>query len=39
MALDREEMDEFVPVSVCIDFSRNFLIGFKKLMVEIGYDE
>jgi hypothetical protein len=39
MALDREELDEFVPVSVCLDFSRDFLLGFKKLMLEIGFGE
>lgn len=39
MALDQEELDEFVPVSVCLEFVMNFLRGFKKLMAEVGLDD
>lgn len=31
-------MDEFVPVSVCLDFAKDFLKGLKQLMKEIGLD-
>lgn len=39
MALDNEEFDELVPLSVCNNFSKDFLLGFKRLMEEIGFDE
>ena len=39
MALDNEEFDELVPLSVCNNFSKDFLLGFGRLMEEIGFDE
>lgn len=38
MALDQEELDEYVPLSVCLDFARDFLKGLRQLMKEIGLD-
>lgn len=38
MALECEELDDYVPLVICQDFSREFLKGFCKLMKEIGFD-
>lgn len=38
MALECEELDDYVPLVICQDFSREFLKGFSKLMKEIGFD-
>lgn len=37
MSLDQEELDEFVPLEICCEFIKNFLNGFKTLMLEIGF--
>ncbi|CAD8076776.1 unnamed protein product [Paramecium sonneborni] len=37
MSLDQEELDEFVPLEICTEFIKNFLNGFKTLMLEIGF--
>jgi hypothetical protein len=39
MSLDQEELDEYVPLTVCLDFTKDFLRGFQKLMIEIGLDD
>ena len=38
MALEAEELDEFVPLDIVKDFTREYLKGFSKLMREIGID-
>jgi len=38
MALECEELDDYVPLVICQDFSREFIKGMGKLMKEIGFD-
>jgi hypothetical protein len=38
MALEAEELDEYAPLIIGKDFTREFLRGFCKLMKEIGFD-
>ncbi|CAD8142991.1 unnamed protein product [Paramecium octaurelia] len=37
MSIDQEELDELVPLEICSEFIKNFLNGFKALMLEIGF--
>lgn len=39
MSLDQEELDEFVPLEICAEFIRNYINGFKNLMIEIGFTD
>ena len=39
MRLESEEFDEYVPVNVLLEFTKEFLKGFKKLMKEVGFDK
>ena len=38
MALEVEELDDYVPLIICQDFAREFIRGLSKLMGEIGFD-
>lgn len=38
MALECEELDEYVPLIICQQFSKEFFKGLTKLMKEIGFD-
>jgi len=38
MALECEELDDYVPLVICQDFAREFIRGLSKLMKEIGFD-
>lgn len=38
MALECEELDEYVPLIICQEFAREFIKGLIKLMKEIGFD-
>ena len=38
MELQYQELDEYVPLTVCQDFTREFFKGFTKLMKELGFD-
>jgi hypothetical protein len=38
MALECEELDDYVPLVICQDFAREFIKGMGKLMKEIGFD-
>jgi hypothetical protein len=39
MRLECEEFDEYVPVNVLLEFTKEFLRGFLKLMKEVGFDK
>ena len=36
MPLESKELDNYIPLSICQDFSKEFLIGFSKLFKDIG---
>eukprot|EP01016_Furgasonia_blochmanni_P007324 TRINITY_DN12939_c0_g1_i2.p1 TRINITY_DN12939_c0_g1~~TRINITY_DN12939_c0_g1_i2.p1 ORF type:complete len:141 (+),score=27.26 TRINITY_DN12939_c0_g1_i2:12-434(+) len=38
LGLMAEDLDDYVPLIVCQEFTREFLRGFSKLMKEIGFD-
>lgn len=38
MTLECEELDDYVPLVICQDFSREFIRGLTKLMKEIGFE-
>ena len=38
LPLEVEELDEYAPLVICKEFTREFLKGFSKLMKEIGFD-
>jgi len=38
MALECEELDDYVPLVICQDFAREFIKGLTKLMKEIGFE-
>lgn len=37
MNIDNEKQDNYVPLPVVQEFTKNFVIGFSKLMEEIGF--
>jgi hypothetical protein len=39
MALESRELDDFVPLTVCQEFARDFLVGFKGLYKEIELEK
>ena len=39
MPLECKELDNFIPLSVCQDFSKEFLYGFSRLFKDIGLDK
>ena len=39
MPLERKELDNHIPLSVCQDFSREFLFGFSRLFKEVGLNK
>lgn len=39
MALDCRELDDFVPLTVCQEFARDFQIGFRSLFTEIELEK
>ena len=39
MALECKELDNYIPLSVCQDFAKEFLMGFGNLFKDIGLDQ
>jgi hypothetical protein len=39
MDLNDKSQDDYVPIQVVQEFARNFIRGFGKLMIDIGYAE
>lgn len=38
MGIENEEMDDYVPLTICQQFARDFIKGFSRLMRQIGFE-
>ena len=39
MALESKELDNYIPLSVCQDFAKEFIIGFSNVFKEVGLEQ
>lgn len=38
MSIENEDMDDYVPLTICQQFARDFIKGFSRLMRQIGFE-